>query len=127
LVQKICEVCKESSRITDEEAANIEVVSPSVASKLRVATGQQNLSGARVFRGRGCGACGNKGYAGRIGIFELLEITDDMRVLLTKKPTALEIQQLAEKEGMAPLLDDAVNKIMQGNTTVQEVLRAVNI
>lgn len=76
-----------------------------------------------LFRGRGCDKCLGKGYLGRTGIFELLEITPDVRNLITERKDAQAIKSAALREGFRPLQKYAVDKIIKGITTIEEVLR----
>jgi len=76
-----------------------------------------------MYRGRGCEICGHIGYSGRIGIFELLNVSKDIRELILKKATASELRALAIKQGMVPMFQDGLRKIESGVTTIEEVLR----
>ena len=75
------------------------------------------------FHGRGCPACKQTGFIGRIGIFELLIINEDIRKMVEAKNSASEIGKKAVSLGMKTLREDGNNKIMQGLTTPDEVLR----
>ena len=74
-------------------------------------------------KGQGCKLCRNSGYIGRLGLFEVLEVTKDIRKLITEKKDADVIAQAAVKEGMKTMLDDGFAKILEGKTTIEEVLR----
>ncbi len=77
----------------------------------------------RFRRGRGCARCHNTGYRGRTGLFELMPITEGLRELIVKtSPTNL-IRRQALDEGMVSLADDGIRKVLEGTTTVEEVLR----
>ena len=67
------------------------------------------------------------GYSGRIGVFEVLEVTKDIRDLITKRNDADVILQKAIKEGMTTMLDDGLEKVIKGLTTIEEVLRVTKI
>jgi len=73
--------------------------------------------------GSGCQTCSQTGYLGRMGIFEILRMTDDIRTLLVKGTTTTELRNEALKEGMVPLLKDGMLKVKSNNTTPSEVLR----
>jgi len=79
--------------------------------------------GTRFYRGAGCRECRGSGYAGRIGIYELLELDDEMRALVTARASIASIRARAEAKGMITLLDDGIAKIASGVTTVDEVVR----
>ena len=69
--------------------------------------------------------CQNSGYSGRVGIFEVLEVDEKIRVLITKKASADIINTQALESGMVPLLDDGILKVLNGTTTIEEVIKVV--
>ncbi|SDZ81308.1 type II secretion system protein E (GspE) [Desulfuromusa kysingii] len=78
---------------------------------------------ATFYRGRGCSHCMQVGYLGRTGLYELLEVTDPIRHLVTDNADASSIRQQALKMGMRPLRQAGLAKVLSGETTVEEVLR----
>ena len=76
-----------------------------------------------VYRGRGCEACAHTGFESRRGIFELLDVDDDMRRVITTSPDSTVLKAQAEKNGMRPLRDDGWSKVLSGLTTPDEILR----
>ena len=76
-----------------------------------------------VFMGRGCRECLETGYRGRIGIFELMPVTEEMREMILRNVSAGQIRRLAVQQGMASLRQDGWRHVAEGRTTVQEVLR----
>jgi general secretion pathway protein E len=76
-----------------------------------------------LFQGRGCEICSFTGYFGRIGIFELLVVDDDIRRLILKHTDATEMREVARKKGMRTLLEDGVDKVRAQKSTLHEVLR----
>ena len=76
-----------------------------------------------VYKGKGCDIDHQTGYEGRIGIFEVLFIDDEIRDAIVKKTNAAEIKKIAVKNGMTTMLEDGVEKIKSGVTTIEEVLR----
>ena len=76
-----------------------------------------------TYKGAGCKLCHNTGYKGRLGVFEVLEVSSKIRELIAAKSDAEVINQQALKEGMRSMLDDAMVKVQQGNTTIEEVIR----
>ncbi|MGB2705360.1 MAG: ATPase, T2SS/T4P/T4SS family [Candidatus Omnitrophota bacterium] len=109
LVRKICESCKESYKIDDV-----------TSKKLKLKTvGAKNTA----YRGKGCKACQNTGYKGRIGLIETLVLSPEVRNLILEKAQEHTIRQEARMEGMSTLRENGVKKILRGDTTVEEVLR----
>ncbi len=81
----------------------------------------------KFYRGRGCSACGQTGYAGRIAICELLRLTPSIRELIHRKAPEHELRKAAGLAGTRFLLEDAMDKVRQGITTLEEVLRVVQV
>jgi type IV pilus assembly protein PilB len=78
------------------------------------------------FRGKGCSNCGKTGYRGRMGIFELMHVTEKVRQLIVDpKFTLDELRNLARNEGMKSMFEDGLEKAARGNTTIEEVLRVI--
>jgi len=73
--------------------------------------------------GKGCKMCQQTGYSGRVGIFEVLVVDEEIRLLITKKASADVINAQALKAGMVPLLCDGVAKVLAGTTTIEEVIK----
>ncbi len=82
-----------------------------------------DLAGKNFYTGSGCSTCGNSGYKGRKGIYELLDVTDPIRDLITEKAPTLVLKQKAIELGMVTLRDDGLRNIYDGETTVEEVLK----
>ncbi|MBL7155572.1 MAG: Flp pilus assembly complex ATPase component TadA [Candidatus Omnitrophica bacterium] len=109
LVRKICEACKESYRIDE-----------AVAKKLQL----NNPRGKNVaYKGKGCKACQNTGYKGRVGLIEALELSADIRGLILEKAQEHKIREQARREGMKTLRENGIKKVLSGVTTIEEVLR----
>jgi len=123
LVRKICTKCISSYRITDEEISIIEG-----NAKLRAILeleGYKDLKNLRFYRGTGCSVCSNTGYAGRLGIFEILEMSDKIRELVVARADSDKIMAQAKSEGMTTMLHDGARKIFLGQTTLMEVVRVM--
>jgi len=78
----------------------------------------------RFYRSRGCEECGFRGYKGRIGIFEILEVNEIIRRLIIQHVSSEEITQAAIANGMLPLLKDGINKASGGLTSLEEVVKS---
>ncbi len=112
LVRKICPYCKTETVVTDEQA-----------SRLRF-SGVEEIP-ERVYRGEGCEFCGLTGYMGRTAIGELLMIDGEVKDLIYSRAPAGEIQSRAVQSGMRLLIEDGMEKVKKGITTVEEVIRVV--
>ena len=77
----------------------------------------------KLKRGGGCIRCRGTGYLGRVGIFEVLPLTENIKNLVLQESSADTIRQAACKEGMVTLRENAVKKMLDGETTYQEVIR----
>ncbi len=119
LVRKICEACRTSATISEKEL--LDNFPPEIVKKHFPNGGEKKEN--RVYRGTGCKVCRGTGYAGRIGLFEVLLVTEAIRALITQRADADVIKATAVKEGMATIVDDGLNKVVSGLTTVEEVLR----
>lgn len=79
-----------------------------------------------LYRGKGCSACGQTGYRGRIGIFEILNIDEELRKLIISSDFSLDnLNNLAKKRGMVTMFEDGLRKAATGMTTIEEVLRVI--
>jgi type IV pilus assembly protein PilB len=116
LVRKICQNC----RISYESP--IKDLSKNL-SDVSVAKHFKGKEKTRLYKGQGCPTCQHTGYTGRIGVFEVLEITDEIRQAIVDKQPANIIHDLAVKSGMTTMLDDGLEKTKKGLTTIEEVVR----
>ncbi len=76
-----------------------------------------------MYKGRGCSTCNGTGYKGRVGLYEVLEINDAVRELIMMGANSVELRKKAIEEGMLTLRMSGLEKIKQGITTIEEVLR----
>ncbi|OPY66490.1 MAG: Type II secretion system protein E [Syntrophorhabdus sp. PtaU1.Bin050] len=109
LVRKICPHCKIIHEVSEYERELI---------KAYFRNGEKTL-----YKGQGCDYCLNTGYAGRIGIFELLMLTGKVRQMVQEKASSEEIKAQAIRDGMATLREDGLRKAFEGITTLSEVIR----
>jgi type II secretory ATPase GspE/PulE/Tfp pilus assembly ATPase PilB-like protein len=79
----------------------------------------------QYMRGSGCDKCAQTGYRGRLGVYEVMVMSPDIKTMITEKKSAAEVYRHAQQQGMETMLDDAKIKILQGLTTAEEVLRVV--
>jgi len=113
LVRKICTSCIEKYKPTDLE---LTLFKEKFAARIQK---------QEFYRGKGCQECGGRGYKGRVGIYEVLASSPAISELTLKRASTEAIEQQALKEGMVSMLEDGLDKISAGSTTVEEVLRAV--
>lgn len=128
LVRKICKNCIESFKLDkktlDELERQFDLDKLQKSLKKQGFLGEsQDLKSILFFRGRGCQQCGDSGYKGRIGIYETLEMDDEISELVLRKAAREEIQKAAEAKGMTTMLQDGFIKAKAGITTIEEVLR----
>ena len=110
LVRRVCPACREPSPVP-------------VPALVKIGFSPEEASSATPMRGRGCEGCSNTGYKGRIGLYEVMEMTDDVRELVLVGASAIELRRKAIEEGMVTLRQSGLKKIKDGVTTIEEVLR----
>ncbi len=120
LVRKICDSCKTGQSITRGEL--VKHIPEDVVT--RHFGGEATFS---VYKGKGCKICHFTGYSGRLGVFEVLEVTKEIRKLIAEKNDSDVIGAAAFKEGMSTMLDDGLDKVVKGYTTVEEVIRVTKV
>jgi type IV pilus assembly protein PilB len=108
LIRKICQHCKEE-------------VEPSAEMKEFLML--QGFTSDKTFRGKGCDRCRKTGYAGRLGIYELMIMDDSLRDVITRNPDVTQLRKLCRERGLVTLRQDGFDKAMKGLTTVDEILR----
>lgn len=122
LVRKTCEKCRASYVLSAEEWELID--EESVVKQFFESRGFSSESRPRGYKGSGCMVCADTGYSGRLGIFEVLEINDEIKQLILKRGTSDQVMSAAKKGGMTSMLQDGLEKVLLGLTTLEEVLRA---
>ncbi|MBI4079245.1 MAG: type II/IV secretion system protein [Candidatus Levybacteria bacterium] len=120
LIRKICDFCK-----TQYTIATVELEKNIPKEMLVKHFGNQEVTS--VYKGAGCKSCHFTGYAQRIGIFEVLEVTKDIRKLIVAKNDSDVIAKAAALEGMTTMFDDGLQKVARGITTLEEVLRVTKV
>jgi len=116
LVRKNCLKCR-SSR---------EIITSDLEKYFKKDTIVKNFKGKktiRIYENKGCPVCHNTGYTGRIGIYEVLVVTDEIRSAINSHQDAATIAKLAIKAGMTTMLEDGLNKVIQGITSIEEIIR----
>ncbi len=110
LVRRICPNCKEPINIDRQLLKQAGIP-------------EDHFADGKVFKGKGCSHCHQTGYKGRIGLYEIMPISPDIRSLILKEASSDKIAKQAIKDGMQTLHDDGIEKIKQGITTVEELMR----
>jgi type IV pilus assembly protein PilB len=110
LVRRLCKNCREQEK-------------PSLESLEKIGYTPEEAKKVNVFRPNGCSACNNTGYKGRTGLFEVMEIKDEIKDLILAKGQAKEIKKKATQNGMITLRRSGLEKIKEGVTSIDEVLR----
>ena len=108
LARKICSKCKESYTPSEEELSSYPQL--------------KELKNPTFYRGKGCEKCKHTGYKGRIGIFEVLEVNAEVNQLILQKALSVELEKAA---GLKSMLDDGIEKVLKGVTTIEEIQRVI--
>lgn len=111
LARRICKGCKEEFRPTEDQLQELQLK-------------PEDVEGKRFFFGKGCDACNNTGYRGRIGVYELMVFNDEIRELVMKNASTSLLREAAERNGMRSLRESGLLLIYDGITTIDEVVNA---
>jgi len=109
LARKICGQCKEMFKVPQDALKDIGLKS--------------EIPTDVLYRGRGCKACNNTGYRGRVAVVEVLNLNDEIKELIMKRADSNQIKKVAVASGMETLRDNALRKVLAGITTIEEVMR----
>lgn len=127
LVRKICQECIGSFTPDAALIKNVETTLGIESLEKRLvelgAREKKTDDGMTLYSGKGCTECNHEGYRGRLGIYEILEITPEIRDLIANKASSGQILAKAKEQGMIAMLDDALVKATQGKTSLEEILR----
>ncbi len=110
LVRRVCKDCKQAQQLPPKALID-------------VGFDPEEAETVTVYKGRGCPTCNNTGYKGRTGLFEVLELTEEIREMILSGCSAIELRRRAIEEGMLTLRRSGLVKIKAGNTTIDEVVR----
>lgn len=114
LVRRLCPNCLKEREFTTEEKEFIK----KIGEKYNI---EFDLNGKKTYDAVGCKKCNNTGYLGRIGIFELLILNDEIRTLIVEDKSAIDIRKAALNSGYVPLIVDGINKVISGITNMEEL------
>ena len=110
LVRRVCDKCKEETALTPELLSELELEAKDVVGK-------------KIYKGRGCDNCNNTGYRGRVGLYELLSVNDEIKDLIIDGGSTELIRDAARRNGMVALREAGLERAFEGLTTVEEVIR----
>jgi len=110
LVRRICTYCKEP-------------IDTAPAALTSIGFSEREARSTRLFQGRGCEKCGETGYRGRVGLYEVMPVGEALRDMILNGASAFELREKAIAEGMLTLRGSGLQKIKDGQTTIEEVLR----
>ncbi|MDQ3752662.1 MAG: Flp pilus assembly complex ATPase component TadA [Actinomycetota bacterium] len=113
LARKLCDRCKEAYVPTGDELAS---------ARFRLSSDDET---PKIFKPVGCTSCASTGYRGRIALHEVMAVTEEIERLVVERSSADEIAKMAREQGMVPLRDDGMSKVIEGLTSIEEVLRVV--
>lgn len=116
LVRRLCTDCRREREFSEMEKEKISKIAEKYGKKI-------NFDNLKTYDAVGCKKCNNIGYFGRIGIFETLSITDEIKELIVKGKSTIEIRNKALESDYKPLVMDGINKILEGYTTLDELNR----
>ena len=114
LIRRICPQCRTSYSVSRSEANGL------FAGASHFFKGSGSV---RLYKGKGCEACGGTGFRGRVGIYELLIVTPEIENLIVQRASSTDINALAHKQGMKTLFEDGFEKVTTGMTSIEELMR----
>ena len=116
LVRKLCPKCKEEYTLTREEMLKILPDFP---------VDEYPQETYKIYKPKGCLTCNNTGYKGREAVFEFLTVTEEMKKLILDRANGAQIKKLAIEQGMFTLKNEGIYKVMEGKTSIEELLRVI--
>jgi type IV pilus assembly protein PilB len=124
LVRRICENCKEPAHITPAQLRNLEKIFFAIDEGEREAYGLKDIKKVEVYQGKGCDECSQSGYKGRIAIFEVIDVNDEIHeIIADKNANEALIIEAAGNQKMLTMKEDGILKIVKGITTLSEIER----
>ncbi|MFC1655875.1 GspE/PulE family protein [Patescibacteria group bacterium] len=121
LVRKICEHCRVEEEVDPHLLEHVKLVSGKIHKSEGVDPAL--LQGLKFYRGQGCEKCDNVGYSGRVGLYEVMKMNNELRRAVLKRTSALEIEDIAIRTGMITLEQSGIIKALKGETSLNEVYR----
>lgn len=115
LSRKLCDKCKKETPISSEEYTALQKMRPDIAELFK--------QGDQVYKEVGCDACDGSGFLGRFGLFEILEITEKIRRMISERENIDDVFKVARENGMKLIVEDGVNAVRNGITSLEEIMR----
>ncbi len=115
LVRRLCDQCREEYKPTQEMLQRLEFPEQAI----------ENWKDITLYRATGCTRCNTTGYKGRIGIYEIMPVTEALERLIVERKSADEIGRVAHAEGMSTLREDGLERVLQGLTSIEEISRVI--
>lgn len=119
LARTLCEDCKKEYTIPTEEYEKLKMIRPDISALVKPS--------AKLYQTGGCDKCRNSGYRGRIGLYEVFEMNEEIRELINAKAAGDEIFEQARKDGLTLIVEDGVKKLLDGNIDMKELIRVTAI
>lgn len=119
LVRVLCKSCKKKLQIEKEEKEKIKEFLEELPDRVDTSKHKD----FEIYKAEGCKECDDLGYRGRTGVFEILQVTEDMENIIYEKPNEAKLKKLAREQGMVKMQEDGVLKVLSGNTSFKEVER----
>lgn len=110
LIRRVCKDCKEEQKVPPEALVEI-------------GFSKEEAASVKTYKGKGCNACNNTGFKGRVGLYEVMEVTDELRELIIIGASAIELRKKAIELGMITLRQSGLYKLREGITTIEEVVK----
>ena len=112
LMRTVCESCREEDNVPENIREMLDLT---------------EYSDRKIYRGQGCGDCGDSGYRGRVGIYEFLKTDDEIRDMILERQSSSRVKETACRKGMKTLWEQARNQLLEGMTTYKEVIRVAKM
>jgi len=123
LVRKLCDKCKTPIKFNETMLNSLKSDESEFSDKLASYAKKYLKADQEIYQAKGCQACGDSGFDGRLAIAEVLEVTDKIKELIYSKASPLEIEKLSRSEGYQSFLEDGFMKVASGGTSLSEVIR----
>ena len=124
LMRRLCPKCKKAEQLSQEDIDKIKEIISSISPKSGIDIPKKITT---FYKAQGCSECHGLGYKGRIGVFEFFTISDDIAKLIVKEALPLELTAKAIEEGMITLMQDAILRVTEGVTTIEEIRRVIGL